>query len=74
MIEGMAKKLLESPEGQKMIMDYLLSDKGKNAISQMVGDPKGRSSVVALITHVVDVLNLPADQKQLIKSALNALA
>ena len=74
MIEEMAKKFLESPEGQKMIIDYLLSDNGKKAISQVISDPNGRSSVISLVTHVLDLLNLPADQKQLIKSALNSLA
>jgi hypothetical protein len=74
MILGRIDKFLESPEGQKMVIDYLLSDNGKKMISQIISDPKGRSSIISLITYILDLLNLPVDQKELFKSALNSLA
>ena len=74
MIEEMAKKFLTSPEGQKMIVDYLLSDDGKKMLGNIMQDPKGRETIISAIKQVLATLNLPEDKKAIVQNALNVLS
>ena len=69
-LEGMAAHFLASPQGQKVIRNYLESSEGQIAIDGFLATPHGQHMAKMLLVKALDGLDIPADTKEIIRTAL----
>jgi len=69
---GMAG-MLQTPEGQEMVKKFLTSAQGQNMVIGFIGTPQGQQFLGAVLSGVVDTLNLPPDAKTLVRNIAGQL-
>ena len=60
--------MLQTPEGQDMVKKFLASPEGQNMIIDYISTPQGKQFLGTVLLGAVDKLNIPADQKQMIRN------
>jgi len=66
-IGGGASGMLQTPEGQEAVKNFLASPEGQNMIINYVSTPQGKQFFGNLLLGIVDKLNISPEQKEMIR-------
>jgi hypothetical protein len=70
-MQGMIAGYCASPQGQETIRNYLSSPEGQKAIDAYLATPGGKAMGRLLLLKALDGLDLPAQVKEEIRTALS---
>ena len=70
-MQGMIAGYLASPKGQLALQNYLTSPEGKATIDAYLATPDGQKMAQLLLSRAMDNLDIPAEAKEVLRTALN---
>jgi len=73
-MQAMIAGYLSSPKGQEAIRNYLSSPEGKATIDAYLATPAGQQMARLLLLRVMDTLEISADAKAVLRTALEEKA
>ena len=72
-IGWVVESYLATPEGRNAVKKYLTSPEGIIMLQKFAGTPEGRETIISILPHILDGLNLPGGAADTIKDALGSM-
>jgi hypothetical protein len=71
-IGWVVESYLATPEGRNAVKKYLTSPDGIKMLQKFAGTPEGKETIVHILPHILDGLNLPMGADDTIKGAIGS--
>jgi hypothetical protein len=71
-IGWVVESYIAAPEGRNAVNKYLTSPEGIAMLQKFVGTPEGKETIVSILPHILDGLNLPPGSADTIRGALGS--